>query len=277
MILKEKSNTTQSQIESDLLLIINSYSKTISDYECEAVIPISMWAEIESSKNDLLRLINIINDEDVDLESYDENNDIISYINEENDSNSYTSSKITDSNNTSKCSPCVPIKIDFKTSFNKPELKVKLKSVIDSSNFLFTSNSSLVCSTATIASSGCIPDFLKIIATLIMAINTLLTSVSISSISISSYLSATIGASLDITVKKAMFMANVSVSKSSCLSEYIKQIIDSLPTSNNLQKPVDKTILEKFKLNNINSDGLELFLNSIDETVKKTGENSSVS
>lgn len=277
MILSEKTVnvSTYSQIESDLLLIINSYSKTISDYECEAILPITMWAEIEESKSDLLRIINIINDEDIDLATEDENNDIISYIQEANDSLPYTTPSVINSSNTSDCSPCVPIKINFSSSFNKPELKVRLKSVIDSSNFMFSSNSSLVCSTASVVSSGCIPDLLKIIGTLLMAINTIISSLDISSMSISSYLSATIGASLDITVKRAMFMANISVSKSDCLSKYIKQIIDALPTSENLQKTVDKSILEKFRLNNIKADGIENLLKTIDYTISNTTEKTS--
>lgn len=274
MILKSENKTISSNsIASDLSLIISEFSNTVTKYECEAIIPISMWVEIEDKKSELIRVLNIINDQNVDLSVYDPNYDINSSVNEANNSSPLNSTTINQSSNknSSDCSPCNPIKIDFSSKFNKPEIKLSLKSTIDSASFIFTSNSELICSSVMVMSNGCIPDLLKVIATLLMSLNTIFSSVNLESLSLSSFISGSIGASLDITIKRAMFMANFSVAKSDCLSNFIKEIINSLPTPENIRANVDKSTIDRFRLNNLGTSGIEKMFNTIEDRISNSG------
>jgi len=276
MILKaENKNVTTNLVERDLSLIISEFSTTIAKYECESIIPISLWVELEESKNDLIRVINIVNDENLDLEEYDNNNDISKEIWNNNDSKPYNNSAPGFSSNVdvskNNCNFCNPIKVDFNFKFQKPEIKAKLRLAIDVGNMMFQPNAEIVCSTAMIMSQGCIPDLVKIIGTLLMALNTIISSVNLESLSLSSFLSATIGAVLDISIKKGMFMMNVSVSRSECLSETIKEILSYLPTSESLNERLDPELLKRFGLYNKNPTSFVKMYENIDKNFTEKG------
>ena len=276
MILKaENKNVATNLVERDLSLIISEFSTTVSKYECESIIPISLWVELEESKNDLLRVINIINDENLDLEEYDNNNDISREIWNNNDSKPYNNSSPSYSPNVdiskNNCNFCNPIKIDFNFKFQKPEIKANLRLAIDVGNMMFQPNAEIVCSTAMIMSQGCIPDLVKIIGTLLMALNTIISSVNLESLSLSSFLSATIGAVLDISIKKGMFMMNVSVSRSECLSQTIKEILSYLPTSESLNERLDPELLKRFGLYNKNPTSFVKMYENLDKNLTQNG------
>lgn len=280
MILKaETKKTGTADMSRDLSLIVSEFSSTIAKYECEATIPISMWVEIEDSKNELLRIINIINDEGLDLKTYDPNNDIQSIIAINNDSQPYTTSTADSSyysgsasKKNGNCNVCNPIKISFTGKLSKPEIKANLSMSIDMGNMMFGSSAPLVCSTAIVLSQGCIPDLVKILGMFLMALNTIISSVNLESLSLNSFISGTIGAVLDISIKKAMVVANVSVTKSDCLSKMIKEIMTYLPTSQSINNRLDPELLKKFNLYNKNPTDLNALYDSIDRTLTNKGK-----
>lgn len=280
MILKAETRKTATvDMSRDLSLIISEFSSTIAKYECEAVIPISMWVEIESGKNELIRVINIINDEGVDLAMYDKNNDIHTSIAINNDSSPYNTttadssySPSSQSKRSGNCNICNPIKINFSSKISKPEIKANLSMAIDMGNMMFSSSAPLVCSTSIVLSQGCIPDLVKILGTFLMALNTIISSVNLESLSLNSFISGTIGAVLDISIKKAMIVLNISVTKSDCLSKMIKEIMSYLPTSQSINNRLDPELLKKFNLYNKNPTDLNALYDSIDRTLTNKGK-----
>ena len=277
MILKaEGKKTSTNNSARDLSLIISEFSNTIAKYECESNIPITMWVELEENKNDLIRVINIINDEDVDLSKYDPNNDIHSAIWGGNDSypykteyGDYISNTNVSSNN---CNFCNPLKVDFNLKLQKPSIKANLELSIDIGNMMFSSNAPIVCSTALVMSQGCIPDLVRIIGMLLMALSTIVSSVNLESLSLSSFISATLGAVLDISIKKGMFMFSVSVSKSECLSATIKEIMSYLPTSQSMNDRLDPELLKKFGLYNKNPTNYVKMFEALDKSLTINGK-----
>lgn len=277
MILKSESKKTGTNNSArDLSLIISEFSSTIAKYECESNIPITMWVELEENKNDLIRTINIINDENIDLEKYDPNNDIHSIIWAGNDSKPYrteTGDYISNTNiSSNNCNFCNPIKVDFNLKLQKPSIKANLELSIDTGNLMFSSNAPIVCSTALVMSQGCIPDLVRIIGMLLMALNTIISSVNLESLSLSSFISATLGAVLDISIKKGMFMFSVSVSKSECLSAMIKEIISYLPTSQSMNERLDPELLKKFGLYNRNPTNYIKMFETLDKSLTLNGK-----
>ena len=277
MILKaEGKKTGTNNSARDLSLIISEFSNTIAKYECESNIPITMWVELEENKNDLIRIINIINDEDVDLGKYDPNNDIHSTIWGGNDSypykteyGDYISNTNISSNN---CNFCNPLKVDFNLKLQKPSIKANLELSIDIGNMMFSSNAPIVCSTALVMSQGCIPDLVRIIGMLLMALSTIISSVNLESLSLSSFISATLGAVLDVSIKKGMFMFSVSVSKSECLSATIKEILSYLPTSQSMNDRLDPELLKKFGLYNKNPTNYVKMFEALDKSLTANGK-----
>ena len=277
MILRaEGKKTSTNNSARDLSLIISEFSNTIAKYECESNIPITMWVELEENKNDLIRIINIINDEDVDLGKYDPNNDIHSTIWGGNDSypykteyGDYISNTNISSNN---CNFCNPLKVDFNLKLQKPSIKANLELSIDIGNMMFSSNAPIVCSTALVMSQGCIPDLVRIIGMLLMALSTIVSSVNLESLSLSSFISATLGAVLDISIKKGMFMFSVSVSKSECLSATIKEILSYLPTSQSMNDRLDPELLKKFGLYNKNPTNYVKMFEALDKSLTINGK-----
>lgn len=277
MILKaDGKKTSTNNSARDLSLIISEFSNTIAKYECESNIPITMWVELEENKNDLIRIINIINDEDVDLVKYDPNNDIHSTIWGSNDSypykteyGDYISNTNISSNN---CNFCNPLKVDFNLKLQKPSIKANLELSIDIGNMMFSSNAPIVCSTALVMSQGCIPDLVRIIGMLLMALSTIISSVNLESLSLSSFISATLGAVLDISIKKGMFMFSVSVSKSECLSATIKEIMSYLPTSQSMNDRLDPELLKKFGLYNKNPTNYVKMFEALDKSLTANGK-----
>ena len=277
MILKaDGKKTSTNNSARDLSLIISEFSNTIAKYECESNIPITMWVELEENKNDLIRIINIINDEDVDLVKYDPNNDIHSTIWSSNDSypykteyGDYISNTNISSNN---CNFCNPLKVDFNLKLQKPSIKANLELSIDIGNMMFSSNAPIVCSTALVMSQGCIPDLVRIIGMLLMALSTIISSVNLESLSLSSFISATLGAVLDISIKKGMFMFSVSVSKSECLSATIKEIMSYLPTSQSMNDRLDPELLKKFGLYNKNPTNYVKMFEALDKSLTANGK-----
>jgi len=275
MKLKATSKQSSTNIAAhDLSLIISEFSRTISKYECESVIPITMWVEIEESKNDLIRLISIINDEGVDLSLFDKNYDINSVIWGGNDSLPYetTFAETPTRRKSNNCNFCNPIKINFSAKLNKPEIKIKLRKSINFSNLLFQSNTQVVCNTALVMSQGCIPDLVRIIGMLLMALSTIISSVNLESVSLSSFISGSLGAVLNIALKKGMFVVNASVSKSECLSEMIKEIMSYLPTSQSLNNRLDPEMLKMFGLYNKNPTDLNKLYDNIDNSLTRYGK-----
>lgn len=277
MILKaEGKKTSTNNSARDLSLIISEFSNTIAKYECESNIPITMWVELEENKNDLIRIINIINDEDVDLGKYDSNNDIHSTIWGGNDSYPYKTEYGDYIGNTNissnNCNFCNPLKVDFNLKLQKPSIKANLELSIDIGNMMFSSNAPIVCSTALVMSQGCIPDLVRIIGMLLMALSTIVSSVNLESLSLSSFISATLGAVLDISIKKGMFMFSVSVSKSECLSATIKEILSYLPTSQSMNDRLDPELLKKFGLYNKNPTNYVKMFEALDKSLTINGK-----
>lgn len=277
MILKaEGKKTSTNNSARDLSLIISEFSNTIAKYECESNIPITMWVELEENKNDLIRIINIINDEDVDLGKYDPNNDIHSTVWGGNDSYPYKTEYgdyISNTNVSSgNCNFCNPLKVDFNLKLQKPSIKANLELSIDIGNMMFSSNAPIVCSTALVMSQGCIPDLVRIIGMLLMALSTIVSSVNLESLSLSSFISATLGAVLDISIKKGMFMFSVSVSKSECLSATIKEILSYLPTSQSMNDRLDPELLKKFGLYNKNPTNYVKMFEALDKSLTINGK-----
>lgn len=277
MILKaEGKKTSTNNSARDLSLIISEFSNTIAKYECESNIPITMWVELEENKNDLIRIINIVNDEGVDLGRYDPNNDVHSVIWSGNDSypyqtehGDYLSNTNISSNN---CNFCNPLKVDFNLKLQKPSIKANLELSVDIGNTMFSSNAPIVCSTALVMSQGCIPDLVRIIGMLLMALSTIISSVNLESLSLSSFISATLGAVLDISIKKGMFMFSVSVSKSECLSATIKEIMSYLPTSQSMNDRLDPELLKKFGLYNKNPTNYVKMFEALDKSLTANGK-----
>ena len=277
MILKaEGKKTGTNNSARDLSLIISEFSNTIAKYECESNIPITMWVELEENKNDLIRIINIVNDEGVDLRRYDPNNDVHSVIWSGNDSypyqtehGDYLSNTNISSNN---CNFCNPLKVDFNLKLQKPSIKANLELSVDIGNTMFSSNAPIVCSTALVMSQGCIPDLVRIIGMLLMALSTIISSVNLESLSLSSFISATLGAVLDISIKKGMFMFSVSVSKSECLSATIKEIMSYLPTSQSMNDRLDPELLKKFGLYNKNPTNYVKMFEALDKSLTANGK-----
>ena len=277
MILKaEGKKTGTNNSARDLSLIISEFSNTIAKYECESNIPITMWVELEENKNDLIRIINIVNDEGVDLGRYDPNNDVHSVIWSGNDSypyqtehGDYLSNTNISSNN---CNFCNPLKVDFNLKLQKPSIKANLELSIDIGNMMFSSNAPIVCSTALVMSQGCIPDLVRIIGMLLMALSTIVSSVNLESLSLSSFISATLGAVLDVSIKKGMFMFSVSVSKSECLSATIKEILSYLPTSQSMNDRLDPELLKKFGLYNKNPTNYVKMFEALDKSLTTNGK-----
>ena len=277
MILKaEGKKTSTNNSARDLSLIISEFSNTIAKYECESNIPITMWVELEENKNDLIRIINIINDEDVDLGKYDPNNDIHSTVWGGNDSYPYKTEYgdyISNTNVSSgNCNFCNPLKVDFNLKLQKPSIKANLELSIDIGNMMFSNNAPIVCSTALVMSQGCIPDLVRIIGMLLMALSTIVSSVNLESLSLSSFISATLGAVLDISIKKGMFMFSVSVSKSECLSATIKEILSYLPTSQSMNDRLDPELLKKFGLYNKNPTNYVKMFEALDKSLTINGK-----
>lgn len=277
MILKSESKKTGTNNSArDLSLIISEFSNTIAKYECESNIPITMWVELEENKNDLIRTINIVNDEGVDLKKYDPNNDIHSVIWEGNDSKPYKTEHgdyISNTNiSSNNCNFCNPIKVDFNLKLQKPSIKANLELSIDIGDMMFSSNAPIVCSTALVMSQGCIPDLVRIIGMLLMSLSTIISSVNLESFSLSSFISATLGAVLDISIKKGMFMFSVSVSKSECLSAMIKEIISYLPTSQSMNDRLDPELLKKFGLYNRNPTNYIKMFEALDKSLTTNGK-----
>lgn len=277
MILKaEGKKTSTNNSARDLSLIISEFSNTIAKYECESNIPITMWVELEENRNDLIRIINIINDEDVDLGKYDPNNDIHSTVWGGNDSYPYKTEYgdyISNTNVSSgNCNFCNPLKVDFNLKLQKPSIKANLELSIDIGNMMFSSNAPIVCSTALVMSQGCIPDLVRIIGMLLMALSTIVSSVNLESLSLSSFISATLGAVLDISIKKGMFMFSVSVSKSECLSATIKEIMSYLPTSQSMNDRLDPELLKKFGLYNKNPTNYVKMFEALDKSLTVNGK-----
>ena len=277
MILKaEGKKTGTNNSARDLSLIISEFSNTIAKYECESNIPITMWVELEENKNDLIRIINIVNDEGVDLGRYDPNNDVHSVVWSGNDSypyqtehGDYLSNTNISSNN---CNFCNPLKVDFNLKLQKPSIKANLELSVDIGNTMFSSNAPIVCSTALVMSQGCIPDLVRIIGMLLMALSTIISSVNLESLSLSSFISATLGAVLDISIKKGMFMFSVSVSKSECLSATIKEIMSYLPTSQSMNDRLDPELLKKFGLYNKNPTNYVKMFEALDKSLTANGK-----
>ena len=277
MILKaEGKKTGTNNSARDLSLIISEFSNTIAKYECESNIPITMWVELEENKNDLIRIINIVNDEGVDLGKYDPNNDVHSVIWSGNDSypyqtehGDYLSNTNISSNN---CNFCNPLKVDFNLKLQKPSIKANLELSVDIGNTMFSSNAPIVCSTALVMSQGCIPDLVRIIGMLLMALSAIISSVNLESLSLSSFISATLGAVLDISIKKGMFMFSVSVSKSECLSATIKEIMSYLPTSQSMNDRLDPELLKKFGLYNKNPTNYVKMFEALDKSLTANGK-----
>lgn len=277
MILKaEGKKTSTNNSARDLSLIISEFSNTIAKYECESNIPITMWVELEENKNDLIRIINMINDEDVDLSVYDPNNDIHSIIWGGNDSYPYRTEHGDYISNTSissnNCNFCNPLKVDFNLKLQKPSIKANLELSIDIGNMMFSSNAPIVCSTALVMSQGCIPDLVRIIGMLLMALSSIVSSVNLESLSLSSFISATLGAVLDVSIKKGMFMFSVSVSKSECLSATIKEILSYLPTSQSMNDRLDPELLKKFGLYNKNPTNYVKMFEALDKSLTINGK-----
>ena len=272
----EDKKTSTNNSARDLSLIISEFSNTIAKYECESNIPITMWVELEENKNDLIRIINIVNDEDVDLSKYDPNNDIHSVIWSGNDSYPYRTEHgdyIRNTNiSSNNCNFCNPLKVDFNLKLQKPSIKANLELSIDIGNMMFSSNAPIVCSTALVMSQGCIPDLVRIIGMLLMALSTIISSVNLESLSLSSFISATLGAILDISIKKGMFMFSVSVSKSECLSATIKEIMSYLPTSQSMNDRLDPELLKKFGLYNKNPTNYVKMFEALDRSLTVNGK-----
>lgn len=257
----------------DLSLIISEYSNTVSKYECENKLPIAMWVELENGKNDLIRILNIVNENNVDLTKYDDANDITSEIQNSNGLSPFVEEvgpvENQSKNKNNKCNFCNPIKINWNLKLNKPEIMVSLRASVSSVDFLFKSNTAIVCSTALSVSQGCIPDLVKLIGMVLMALSVLISSVNLESFSLSGLISATLGAILNIAIKKAMFIANISVTKSECFSTMIKEIMDSLPTSQSLNERLDPELLKKFNLYNPSPTNLNAAYDRLDSYATK--------
>ena len=277
MILESKQKTSATtSAAADLALIINEFSDTLTAYECENKLPIAMWVEIENKKNHFIRIMNVINPNNVDMSLYDPNWDINNSVAQQNNAAPYTtnygpSSSGTNRSKNNNCSFCNPIKIDYSFKLSKPEISASLQWAIDSSSSMYSSNSQTVCATALAMSQGCIPDIVRIIGMLLMALNLIIESVNLGSLSLSSFLSGSIGAVLNIALKRAMFMANISISKSDCLSSMIKEIINSLPTSQSLNNRIDPELLKKFKLYNENPTDLNKMYQDFEDRIFNQG------
>jgi hypothetical protein len=263
------SKNNESEYIHSLSIIIDRYMSSLTENQCLLVIPVTLFFELESIKNDVqdaidifpspsnnqnnselphtipivpIDAIDILKDRDTEVSP-------VIYVPDSFNLNVVSTRKFSDGCYT--CSGKI-IDVDFSVNFidTISNGSIKFTTIYEGLN---RSPNPYMCNIAGMFSYVCVPDLLGIISLLLLQVAKIISGISFSSFSILSMIRGIVTVVLRLVLGKISVVATVTTPKVYCILNAIEEIISALPTTYNISRGVGQDTLDKFGIDARNS------------------------
>ena len=218
-------------------LVAEAFVKPFEQAQCAVSIPMAVYIDIQRRKDEIDDISDSINDDPNDDWNDNNNPDDISTYNPIDQNKSKLASDIAKSLY-EKCISCDIGLPKFNLDGALGDAVAKMKSYLDDLKRQFKFQLPNPMQLAFIFSYLCIPDLLRLLALILSIIAKIISGFSLLSFSITVFIMGIIGAILKVLFKYVSAMVSVSMSPVMCILNAVTDILDQLPTPNNIRRSI---------------------------------------